>query len=317
MRASDPGSTPATTAARDDPIGDSPSTTSVSGRLTPPTTTRINAVRHVLLSTRLAPAFPFQNFESVLPHSHWPSTRDLARVYGHLHVVEWQPQRGWTALAITSTAGRTYEERVRLQDVDPRRSITIVFGRQRNHFCGLAPLGWTKPEQAMGPGPAADHTEVDDQLREWTRGHGMSVWPSTGRGYCAFESVATSMYSVDSARDSDLWCWGDDAARGETRARPPAQETRQERQDRLAAWRRSLPPAGVGETVDVTGSPLPGPMPQRSARAQPRRPARRGAHSGGKRPASQQGHPAPGVQPRRRKRARQHSGDAPSDKTTA
>ena len=222
---------------------------------------------------------------------------------GHLHVVEWQPQRGWTALAITSTAGRTYEERVRLQDVDPRRSITIIFGRQRNHFCGLAPLGWTKPEQAMGPGPAADHTEVDDQLREWTRGHDMSVWPSTGRGYCAFESVATSMYSVDSARDSDLWCWGDDAARGETRARPPAQETRQERQDRLAAWRRSLPPAGVGETVDVTGS---GPMPQRRARA------KRGARSGRKRPASSQEHPAPGVPKQWRKRARRRPNDAPS-----
>ena len=127
---------------------------------TPSTRTRINAIRHAQMTTRIAPDHVFSDFASVLPHDQWPSQCQLAETYGNLATIQWhQSRQEWTASTLTVAGDRMHPRAVPdLRDINPRQAVTIIFGRQLNHYCGLAPLGWEKAEteQAMGPGPGQD-----------------------------------------------------------------------------------------------------------------------------------------------------------------
>ena len=71
---------------------------------------------------------------------------------------------------------------------NPRRSVVVVFNGT-DHFNGVCQGGGQKkPEEEQGMGLG----RTCEQLEQWLEHWGVDLWPSTGRGFCAFESLGVS-----------------------------------------------------------------------------------------------------------------------------
>ena len=71
---------------------------------------------------------------------------------------------------------------------NPRRSVVVVFNGT-DHFNGVCQGGGQKkPEEEQGMGLG----RTCEQLEQWLEYWGVDLWPSTGRGFCAFESLGVS-----------------------------------------------------------------------------------------------------------------------------
>ena len=71
---------------------------------------------------------------------------------------------------------------------DPTEEVTMVWNGI-NHFNGVVPEGWLKPEIESG----MDVGAVGSVLRAWLRAFGCQLWDSTPYGFCGLESAATSL----------------------------------------------------------------------------------------------------------------------------
>ena len=66
--------------------------------------------------------------------------------------------------------------------------MTVIIHNGSNHYCGVVGVGTAKKphsERRMG---IMTNKVVDD----WLGYHGCVLWPSTGRGFCGYESLAMS-----------------------------------------------------------------------------------------------------------------------------
>ena len=66
--------------------------------------------------------------------------------------------------------------------------MTVIIHNGSNHYCGVVGVGTAKKphsERRMG---IMTNKVVDD----WLEHHGCVLWPSTGRGFCGYESLAMS-----------------------------------------------------------------------------------------------------------------------------
>ncbi len=79
---------------------------------------------------------------------------------------------------------------------DPTEDLTIVWNG-RDHFNGVVPEGWLKPEVESGMGVG----RVSTVLGAWLRAFKCQLWDSTPYGFCGLESAAMSLRFVQLHRN--------------------------------------------------------------------------------------------------------------------
>ena len=70
---------------------------------------------------------------------------------------------------------------------DPRKT-TVIIHNGSNHYCGVVGTGTTEKLHSEGRTGMTTNKVVDD----WLKHHGCVLWPSTGKAFCGYESLAMS-----------------------------------------------------------------------------------------------------------------------------
>ena len=70
---------------------------------------------------------------------------------------------------------------------DPRKTTVIIYNGT-NHYCGVVGAG-TAEKPGDEDGLSITTPKIVD---DWLEHHGCVLWPSTGKGFCGYESLAMS-----------------------------------------------------------------------------------------------------------------------------
>ena len=161
---------------------------------------RIAAVEQAqrLTNHRGNPTTPFTSFGQRLQRNLWLGKVEVLRAMhrnagGDAFVLQLREgSRSWEAHALV---GGT-ESNLHAKPLEQRgegvvwpnpRSSVVIISNGRDHYNGVCHRGHEKPEDEF---PL--FVEKNAQLDEWLNCWGVDLWPSTGNGFCGYESLSVS-----------------------------------------------------------------------------------------------------------------------------
>ena len=161
---------------------------------------RIAAVEQAqrLTNHRGNPTTPFTSFGQQLPRNLWVGKLEVLRAMeknagGDAFVLQLREGSvSWEAHALVGGTKSNLHAKPLEQCGEgvvwpnPRSSVVII-SNGRDHYNGVCHRGHAKPEDEF-PMFVGKNAQLDEWLNCW----GVDLWPSTGNGFCGYESLSVS-----------------------------------------------------------------------------------------------------------------------------